>query len=177
MPCFTGELSDNHDILSMKFYELESDSPGPEGDRSKLIPSSSVFESPRDHVDDPKPSSMSGVKLFFLLLLGVLGCFACVVIGIMIYQKQQENSRKRFYWNKFKQLIRVHVKCQKNLSCVYMTVKKGTKTIHYHRAFQEQSLTKKSLDSKVNSPNCKKWIQIIQFQGKSRAVNIINNKQ
>jgi len=55
--------------------------------------------------------------------------------------------------------------------------KKGTKTIHYHRAFQEQSLTKKSLDSKVNSPNCKKWIQIIQFQGKSRAVNIINNKQ
>ena len=28
----------------------------------------------RDHVDDPKPSSMGGVKLFFLLLLGVLGC-------------------------------------------------------------------------------------------------------
>ena len=38
-----------------------------------------------------------GVKTFFLLLLGVLACFACVVIGIMIYQKQQENSRKRFY--------------------------------------------------------------------------------
>jgi len=95
----TGELSDNHDILSMKFFELEvaSETSGPEEDRSKVVPSSSVFESPRDHVDDPKPSSMSGVKLFFLLLLGVLGCFACVVIGIMIYQKQQENSRKRFY--------------------------------------------------------------------------------
>jgi hypothetical protein len=23
---------------------------------------------------------------------------ACVVIGIMFYQKHQENSRKRFYW-------------------------------------------------------------------------------
>jgi len=93
----TGELSDNHDILSMKLFELENNEAGPVVDRSKLVPSSSVFESPRDHVDDPKPSSMSGVKLFFLLLLGVLGCFACVVIGIMIYQKQQENSRKRFY--------------------------------------------------------------------------------
>ena len=95
---YLGELSDNHDILSMKLFELEDNEAGPVVDRSKLVPSSSVFESPRDHVDDPKPSSMSGVKLFFLLLLGVLGCFACVVIGIMIYQKQQENSRKRFYW-------------------------------------------------------------------------------
>ena len=50
-----------------------------------------------DHVDDPKPSSMSGLKLFLLLLLGVLGCIGCFVIGVMIYQKQQENSRKRFY--------------------------------------------------------------------------------
>ncbi len=102
----------------MKLYELEA----PEGvagqDRSNIQPSSSFFEPPRgdfviintrkqhtdnfdilylDHVTDPKPSSMSGVKLFFLLLLGVLGCVACFVIGVMIYQKQQENSRKRFY--------------------------------------------------------------------------------
>ena len=84
--------------MSMKLYELD----GPEGgdtddERARIQPSSAYFESPRDHVDDPKPSSMSGVKLFFLLLLGVIGCIACVVIGIMIYQKQQENSRKRFY--------------------------------------------------------------------------------
>jgi hypothetical protein len=32
---------------------------------------------------------MSGVKL--------LACIACVIVGVMIYQKQQENSRKRFY--------------------------------------------------------------------------------
>ncbi len=93
----SGELSDNHDVISVKVFELES----PEGsdleDRSGIEPASSYFESPRDHVEDPKPSAMSGVKTFFLLLLGVLGCIACVVIGIMIYQKQQDNSRKRFY--------------------------------------------------------------------------------
>ncbi len=82
----------------MKFYELDPPvNAESDADRMNIQPSSAYFESPRDHVDDPKPSSMSGVKLFFLLLLGVLGCVACVVIGIMIYQKQQENSRKRFY--------------------------------------------------------------------------------
>ena len=49
-----------------------------------------------EHVDDPKPS-MGGFKLFLMLLFGVLGVFAIVVIGIMFYQKHQEQSRKRFY--------------------------------------------------------------------------------
>lgn len=94
----TGDLSDAHDIVAMKLYQLDDPvDVDPTEDRSKLSPSSSFFEPPRDHVDDPKPSAMSGVKMFFLLLLGVLGCVACVVIGIMIYQKQQDNSRKRFY--------------------------------------------------------------------------------
>lgn len=93
----TGELSDAHDIIAMKLYELDVPESAKNQDRSHIAPSSSYFEPARDHVDDPKPSSMSGVKMFFLLLLGVLGCIACVVIGIMIYQKQQDNSRKRFY--------------------------------------------------------------------------------
>jgi len=92
----TGDLSDAHDIISMKLYELDAPE-GSDENRDNIQPSSAYFESPRDHVEDPKPSSMSGIKLFFLLLLGVLACIACVVIGIMIYQKQQENSRKRFY--------------------------------------------------------------------------------
>lgn len=94
----SGELSDNHDVVSVKVYELDVSEEQLKEDRSSIEPSSSYFEPPRDHVDDPKPSSMSGIKMFFLLLLGVLGCVACVVIGIMIYQKQQDNSRKRFYW-------------------------------------------------------------------------------
>jgi len=49
----------------MKLYELDL----PENvvadteDRSKINPSSSFFEPPRDHAEDPKPSSMSGLKV------------------------------------------------------------------------------------------------------------------
>jgi mannose-binding lectin 2 len=50
-----------------------------------------------DHVEDPKPSSLTGIKIFLLMLVGTLAVIACVVIGIMFYQKHQENSRKRFY--------------------------------------------------------------------------------
>jgi mannose-binding lectin 2 len=50
-----------------------------------------------DHVEDPKPSSLNGIKIFLLMLVGTLAVIACVVIGIMFYQKHQENSRKRFY--------------------------------------------------------------------------------
>ncbi|XP_011496904.1 PREDICTED: vesicular integral-membrane protein VIP36 [Ceratosolen solmsi marchali] len=94
----TGDLSDNHEILSVKLFELDSSNDlKDEEDRSKIIPSATFFESPRDHVDDPKPSSLSGVKIFLLMLVGALAIIACVVIGIMFYQKHQENSRKRFY--------------------------------------------------------------------------------
>jgi len=93
----TGDLSDNHDIISIKTYELDS-AEKDDVNRDNLEPDAGVgTAAPRDHVEDPAPSSMSGVKMFFLLLLGVLGCIVCVVIGIMIYQNQQENNRKRFY--------------------------------------------------------------------------------
>ncbi|GLV44360.1 uncharacterized protein CBL_10164 [Carabus blaptoides fortunei] len=94
----TGDLSDNHDIISMKMYELDlPDDPQTDEDRSNILPSATYFEPPRDHVEDPKPSSLSGVKIFLLMLVGSIALVACVVIGIMFYQKHQEHSRKRFY--------------------------------------------------------------------------------
>nr|CAG4651043.1 EOG090X07L3 [Simocephalus serrulatus] len=96
MSATTGDLSDNHDIIAVKLYELDSPEDAVE-DRSNIEPAAQSFEPPRDHVDDPKPSSMGGVKLFLLMLLGVLGVFACIVLGIIFYQRQQEQSRKRFY--------------------------------------------------------------------------------
>ncbi|XP_023246014.1 vesicular integral-membrane protein VIP36 isoform X2 [Copidosoma floridanum] len=91
----TGDLSDNHAVVSLKLYQL--DSPDDVKDRSQIVPSAAYFESPRDHVEDPKPSSLGGIKIFFLMLIGALALIACVVIGIMLYQKHQEQSRKRFY--------------------------------------------------------------------------------
>lgn len=47
--------------------------------------------------DAPKETGMSGIKLFLVMLVIALVLIACVVVGIMVYQKHQENSRKRFY--------------------------------------------------------------------------------
>lgn len=94
----TGDLSDNHDILSIRLFELDlPNDPKDEEDRSNILPSAAFFESPREHVDDPKQSAMSGIKLFLLMLAGALAIIACIVIAIMLYQKHQENNRKRFY--------------------------------------------------------------------------------
>ncbi|XP_023342945.1 vesicular integral-membrane protein VIP36 [Eurytemora carolleeae] len=93
----TGDLSDNHDIIAIKTYELDTADGISKEERANIEPHAQYFESPRDHKADPEPSSMSGMKTFLLLLFGILCCIACVVIGVMIYQNQQENSRKRFY--------------------------------------------------------------------------------
>ncbi|XP_063239555.1 vesicular integral-membrane protein VIP36 [Bacillus rossius redtenbacheri] len=93
----TGDLSDTHDIMSIRLYELDLPDDPKDEDRAFISPSAAFFEPPRDHVEDPKPSSLSGVKIFLLMLVGALALIACVVIGIMFYQKHQENSRKRFY--------------------------------------------------------------------------------
>ena len=107
----TGGVSDNHDILSMKMFELAKgtrvmnkelrDTKQERGDtdeeRRNAVPSAPFFEPPRDHVEDPKKSFMSGIKRFFLLLLGALGCVACVVIGYVIYQNPEYFSTNRVY--------------------------------------------------------------------------------
>ena len=43
----TGDLSDAHDIISMKLFELEAPEGASSEDRSKLAPKSSFFEPPR----------------------------------------------------------------------------------------------------------------------------------
>ncbi|XP_043601037.1 vesicular integral-membrane protein VIP36 [Bombus pyrosoma] len=94
----TGDLSDNHDILSIRLFELDlPDDPRDQEDRSNILPSAAYFDAPREHVDDPKQSALSKIMFFLLMLVIALALIACVVIGIMWYQKHQENSRKRFY--------------------------------------------------------------------------------
>ncbi|XP_060528717.1 vesicular integral-membrane protein VIP36 [Cylas formicarius] len=94
----TGDLSDNHDIISVRFFELDlPENVQANKDKSNIIPSAAFFEPPREHVDDPKPSTLSGIKLFLLMLVVSLVLVASVVLGIIFYQKQQEKGRKRLY--------------------------------------------------------------------------------
>ncbi|KAK9501260.1 hypothetical protein O3M35_012003 [Rhynocoris fuscipes] len=92
----TGELSDSHDILSMRLFELDSSDIISGEDRSKITPSASVFEPVRERIDDVKPA-WSGTKTFLVMFLGALLIIAIVIGGITYYKDQQEHARKRFY--------------------------------------------------------------------------------
>jgi len=97
----TGELSDNHDILSVKFYELDSNESNDikgeeEEDYSKIIPRAEGAEEERPHTEDVAPTTRSQRVLnwFFGILLVM-----CVlaVLGFLYYQKWQKDQLKRFY--------------------------------------------------------------------------------
>ncbi|KAI2803579.1 hypothetical protein RDWZM_001565 [Blomia tropicalis] len=92
----TGDLSDNHDVISIKTYMLDAPSGTIQEDRSMIIPSAAHAAPHRDHVDDD-PVPMSWLKFFIYLILSVVVLSAIGVIGYVIYQKKQETARKRFY--------------------------------------------------------------------------------
>lgn len=92
----TGDLSDNHDLISIKTYELEVPANAVNEDRSKIIPSAKNFAPHREHVPDA-PKSMSGFKIFLIILCAIIGIVVCIIGGVFFYQRQQETSRKRFY--------------------------------------------------------------------------------
>lgn len=55
-----------------------------------------------DNVEDGgvggfRNSAMSGFKLFLLIVCVLLGIAVCVVVGFVVFQKRQEQNRKRFY--------------------------------------------------------------------------------
>lgn len=77
--------------LNFFFFQQKSDE-----DRSQIIPSAASFEAPRDRVDDSKPA-MSGIKTFLYMMCIAIVIIVLVVLGIMWYQKRQEQSRKRLY--------------------------------------------------------------------------------
>lgn len=90
----TGDLSDAHDIVSLRMYELEHVSDGV--DRTKIVPSAVKFDAPRERHDDLKPG-MSNVKIFFLILFTLLIVCVLVVAAKYFYENYQKNSRKRLY--------------------------------------------------------------------------------
>ncbi|XP_035207421.1 vesicular integral-membrane protein VIP36-like, partial [Stegodyphus dumicola] len=91
----TGDLSDNHDIISIRLFELEVPDEKEE-DRSKIAPEAAFFAPPRDHVDDPPPP-MSGTKLFLIIVCALLGLCVCIIGGVMVFQRSQDSTRKRLY--------------------------------------------------------------------------------
>ncbi|XP_039855887.1 lectin, mannose-binding 2-like a isoform X2 [Simochromis diagramma] len=94
----TGDLSDNHDIISMKLYQLtvlRSKKEEEEEEEDVItIPSVDNMELIRLGQSD---EGMSGIAIFFTVLFSMLGCIFLIVIGLVVYSHWNENRRKRFY--------------------------------------------------------------------------------
>ncbi|CAF3289326.1 unnamed protein product [Rotaria socialis] len=92
----TGDLSDNHDIISVHTYQLETSEQRRTENRQNIIPNAPSAEPERPHTDDPKGSGWSALKIFFLIMFLILVCLA-VGIGAYYYFDRRQYQRKRFY--------------------------------------------------------------------------------
>ncbi|XP_041371242.1 vesicular integral-membrane protein VIP36-like [Gigantopelta aegis] len=98
----TGELADNHDILSLKLYDLDTEDSKDDNDTPYTgLPEAAQMEEPRDRIDDQKGGyllgSLTGWKLLIIIVLIVIGLGVCGMVAFIIFQKKQDYSRKRFY--------------------------------------------------------------------------------
>nr|XP_020455012.1 VIP36-like protein [Monopterus albus] len=91
----TGDLSDNHDIISMKLYQLTVErTPEDDEEEEITLPRVDGMEQFAVDVEDP---GMSGVQFFFTLLFSILGLSVLAAVGLVVYGRWKENKRKRFY--------------------------------------------------------------------------------
>lgn len=98
----TGDLSDNHDIISMKLYELTVERTPQEVEEGEVVAIPRVDNMEQFQVE-VEEEGMSGVQLFFTILFTVLGLIVLGVVGLIVYGRWKENKRKRFYWGKISQ--------------------------------------------------------------------------
>uniref|UniRef100_A0A183C4B6 L-type lectin-like domain-containing protein n=1 Tax=Globodera pallida TaxID=36090 RepID=A0A183C4B6_GLOPA len=90
----TGELSDNHDVLSVRMFEQEYarvEKPFESVNRDSMDP----IAAPRDHVPDRRPSKLGWIGSIFLVLIGLAVVVGVLGFGLFFFQKRQERARKR----------------------------------------------------------------------------------
>ncbi|KAI6215911.1 L-type lectin-like domain-containing protein [Aphelenchoides besseyi] len=96
----TGDLSDNHDIISVKVYEIEyARAVNPmEINPGQILPNAEFQAAPRDHSSNPQPSKLSSWAKYLLIFIGIVATVGGIaVFGYLYYQDRQSRSRKRFY--------------------------------------------------------------------------------
>ncbi|KAL3092372.1 hypothetical protein niasHS_007581 [Heterodera schachtii] len=96
----TGELSDNHDVLSIRMFEQEFarvEKPFESANRDSVEPFAENIAAPRDHVPDRRPSKLGWIGSIFLILIGLAVVVGVLGFGLFFFQKRQERARKRFY--------------------------------------------------------------------------------
>ncbi|XP_067560366.1 VIP36-like protein isoform X5 [Pseudorca crassidens] len=92
----TGDLSDNHDVISLKLFELTVERTPEEEKlhRDVFLPSVDNMKLPE--MTAPLPP-LSGLALFLIVFFSLVFSVFAIVIGLILYNKWQDQSRKRFY--------------------------------------------------------------------------------
>ncbi|KAG7314793.1 hypothetical protein KOW79_022096 [Hemibagrus wyckioides] len=92
----TGDLSDNHDLISLKLYQLTvlRSKLEDEDEEEVTVPSVDNMELIRT---DQEGEGISSIGIFFTVLFSMLGLFLLIVIGLVVYSHWNESRRKRFY--------------------------------------------------------------------------------
>ncbi|NXN64519.1 LMA2L protein, partial [Himantopus himantopus] len=92
----TGDLSDNHDIISLKLYQLTVERTPEEEKRDREVYLPVVDNLKLPGMEAPL-EPMSGLALFLIVFFSLVAIVFAIVIGVIIYNKWQEQSRKHFY--------------------------------------------------------------------------------
>ncbi|OXB53185.1 hypothetical protein ASZ78_009280 [Callipepla squamata] len=92
----TGDLSDNHDIISLKLYQLTVERTPEEERRDKEVYLPVVDNLKLPGMEAPL-EPMSGLALFLIVFFSLVAIVFAIVIGVIVYNKWQEQSRKHFY--------------------------------------------------------------------------------
>ncbi|XP_073906309.1 VIP36-like protein isoform X3 [Castor canadensis] len=90
------DIDDNHDVISLKLFELTVERTPEEEKlhRDVFLPSVDNMKLPE--MTAPLPP-LSGLALFLIVFFSLVFSVFAIVIGIILYNKWQEQSRKRFY--------------------------------------------------------------------------------
>lgn len=90
----TGDLTDNHDVLALRTYQVDTDEPLEEG-WADIVPGIEGEALGSHDNEDAHRNSKGGFSwgwLLFLLAIVIMG-----IGGFIVFQKQQEAKRHRFY--------------------------------------------------------------------------------
>jgi len=95
----TGDLSDNHDVISIRMFEQEyvRIEGSEQGKRESIDPFAESVSAPRDHVVDKRPSKLGWIGTIFLIIVAIVLIVGVLGFGLFFFQQRQERSRKRFY--------------------------------------------------------------------------------
>lgn len=93
----TGDLSDNHDIISVKVYQLDSPRNQETFDPSQIMPEAENFTSNKEEVASEKPSTAWKVFKWFFIIIFIVVLLVAVGGTIWWLVSRQQRTKKRFY--------------------------------------------------------------------------------